>query len=109
LEPALRCHSSSIDTVDHGGRTSQTRALPLEVHHVKGARPTTEPQHGPAVQRLPPRGDVPRQWDAERKSFVPNEILVLTLEGARIAEITGFLSNDPFERFGLPAAPDPQQ
>jgi RNA polymerase sigma-70 factor (ECF subfamily) len=49
------------------------------------------------------------KWDAERQSFVPHEILVLTLEGARIAEITAFLSTEPFERFGLPAALDPQQ
>jgi RNA polymerase sigma-70 factor (ECF subfamily) len=49
------------------------------------------------------------RWDAERNAFVPHEILVLTLDGARIAEITAFLSTEPFERFGLPAALDPQQ
>jgi RNA polymerase sigma-70 factor (ECF subfamily) len=49
------------------------------------------------------------KWDAERKSFVPHEILMLTLDGAGIAEITAFLSTDPFGRFGLPAALDPQQ
>jgi RNA polymerase sigma-70 factor, ECF subfamily len=48
-------------------------------------------------------------WDAERNRFVPSEILVLTLDGARIAEITAFLSTEPFERFGLPAALDPPQ
>jgi hypothetical protein len=29
-------------------------------------------------------------WDAERKGFVPHEILALTLDGAQIAEITRF-------------------
>jgi RNA polymerase sigma-70 factor, ECF subfamily len=45
-------------------------------------------------------------WEAERERFVAHEILVLTLEGARIAAITAFLSAEPFERFGLPAALD---
>jgi RNA polymerase sigma-70 factor, ECF subfamily len=44
--------------------------------------------------------------DPDQNSFVPHEILVLTLERARIAEITGFLSAEPFERFRLPAAVD---
>jgi RNA polymerase sigma-70 factor (ECF subfamily) len=48
-------------------------------------------------------------WNAERNSFMPHEILVLTLDGARIAEITAFLSAEPFERFGLPASLDLQQ
>src|SRR5262245_58510692 len=48
-------------------------------------------------------------WDAERNAFVPHEILVLTLEGGRIAELTAFLSNEPFERFGLPASLEPRK
>jgi RNA polymerase sigma-70 factor, ECF subfamily len=44
------------------------------------------------------------KWDTELESFVPAEILVLTLAGARIAEIIAFRSSEPFERFGLPAA-----
>jgi RNA polymerase sigma-70 factor (ECF subfamily) len=48
------------------------------------------------------------KWDAERKRFVAREILVLTLAGARIAEIIAFRSTEPFERFGLPAVLDPQ-
>jgi RNA polymerase sigma-70 factor (ECF subfamily) len=43
-------------------------------------------------------------WESENERFEPHEIVVLTLEGARIAEITAFLSSEPFERFGLPAA-----
>jgi hypothetical protein len=34
---------------------------------------------------------------------------ISAIDGARIAEITAFLSTEPFERFGLPAALDPQQ
>ena len=41
-------------------------------------------------------------WDAERGSFVPAVIDVLTLDGPRIAEITAFVSVDVFRRFGLP-------
>jgi RNA polymerase sigma-70 factor (ECF subfamily) len=48
------------------------------------------------------------RWDAEQESFVASEILVLTLDGARIAEITTFRSIEPFERFGLPAALESQ-
>jgi RNA polymerase sigma-70 factor (ECF subfamily) len=43
------------------------------------------------------------EWVAERNAYVPHEVLVLTLDGALIAEITAFLSTEPFERFGLPA------
>ena len=43
-------------------------------------------------------------WDAEQERFVPHHIIVLTLDGDRIAEITAFLFDQPFERFGLPAA-----
>jgi RNA polymerase sigma-70 factor (ECF subfamily) len=46
------------------------------------------------------------RWDAERDRFLPSEIVVLTLGGAGISEITAFLSTEPFERFGLPAALD---
>jgi RNA polymerase sigma-70 factor (ECF subfamily) len=42
-------------------------------------------------------------WDVEREAFVPHEIIVLTLDGALIADITAFLFTQPFERFGLPA------
>ena len=40
------------------------------------------------------------RWDGER--FAASEIIVLTLDGDRIAEITALLSTEPFERFGLP-------
>jgi RNA polymerase sigma-70 factor (ECF subfamily) len=42
-------------------------------------------------------------WDAERESFVAHGVNVLTLDGARIAEINSFLTPEAFERFGLPA------
>jgi RNA polymerase sigma-70 factor (ECF subfamily) len=42
-------------------------------------------------------------WNAERQAFLPNDIVVLTMDGARIAEITAFLTRGTFERFGLPA------
>jgi RNA polymerase sigma-70 factor (ECF subfamily) len=42
-------------------------------------------------------------WNAELERFVPHDIIVLTLDGDRIAEITAFLFDQPFERFGLPA------
>jgi RNA polymerase sigma-70 factor (ECF subfamily) len=47
-------------------------------------------------------------WDAERSRFVADHLTVLTLDGARIAEITAFHSTEPFARFGLPATLDPQ-
>jgi RNA polymerase sigma-70 factor, ECF subfamily len=43
-------------------------------------------------------------WDAEHETFAANEIIVLTLDGPRIAEIIAFRSAEPFARFGLPAA-----
>jgi RNA polymerase sigma-70 factor (ECF subfamily) len=46
------------------------------------------------------------RWDAERNAFAAGEIIVITLDGDRIAEITAFLSAEPFERFGLPATMD---
>ena len=41
-------------------------------------------------------------WDDEASAFVPHAIVVLTLDGDRIGEITTFLGADGFERFGLP-------
>ena len=41
-------------------------------------------------------------WDAEKGSFAPHDIVVLTLRGARIAEITAFLTPEAFAQFGLP-------
>jgi RNA polymerase sigma-70 factor (ECF subfamily) len=46
------------------------------------------------------------RWDAERNAFAAREIIVITLDRDRIAEITAFLSSEPFERFGLPALLD---
>jgi RNA polymerase sigma-70 factor (ECF subfamily) len=42
-------------------------------------------------------------WEADRTAFVANDILVLTMDGAYIAEITAFLSDEIVERFGLPS------
>ena len=42
-------------------------------------------------------------WDADREAFVANDIVVLSMDGARIAEITAFLTREVVERFGLPA------
>ena len=43
-------------------------------------------------------------WDAGRDAFVANDIVVLTMAGEAIGEITAFLFTDAiFERFGLPA------
>ena len=41
-------------------------------------------------------------WDADRETFIPHAIHVLTLDGPKISEITAFLTPEPFERFGLP-------
>ena len=41
-------------------------------------------------------------WDEEATAFIPETIIVLTLEGARIGEITAFRSPELFPRFGLP-------
>jgi RNA polymerase sigma-70 factor, ECF subfamily len=41
-------------------------------------------------------------WNADRDSFIPHAIHVLTLDGPKIAEITAFLTPEAFERFGLP-------
>jgi RNA polymerase sigma-70 factor, ECF subfamily len=42
-------------------------------------------------------------WDPERERFLPTVLQVLTLQGDRIEEITGFVSPELFARFGLPA------
>jgi RNA polymerase sigma-70 factor (ECF subfamily) len=42
-------------------------------------------------------------WDAEREAFVANDIIVLTMDGASIAELTAWLTPEVFERFGLRA------
>jgi hypothetical protein len=44
-------------------------------------------------------------WDAERKAFVANDIVVLTMDGASIAELTAWLRREIVERFGLPREP----
>jgi RNA polymerase sigma-70 factor, ECF subfamily len=41
-------------------------------------------------------------WDEDKGAFVPHEVTVLTLGGERIQEITVFLADDVFPRFGLP-------
>jgi RNA polymerase sigma-70 factor (ECF subfamily) len=41
-------------------------------------------------------------WDAERRTFVPHGVHVLTLDGDRIAEITAFIEAESLARFGLP-------
>jgi hypothetical protein len=43
-------------------------------------------------------------WDAEQERFVGHDVVVLTLEGARIAEMTAFMASGTVEGFGLPAA-----
>ena len=42
------------------------------------------------------------RWDAEAAALVPHALIVLTLRGARIAELTAFLRIEGVERFGLP-------
>jgi len=41
-------------------------------------------------------------WDARRESYLPSSLEVLTLEGARVKEITAFVFPELFPRFGLP-------
>jgi len=41
-------------------------------------------------------------WIAEKERFMPHGIVLLTLEGDRIVEITSFISPPLFARFGLP-------
>lgn len=46
-------------------------------------------------------------FDERKGRFVPHGINVLTLRGARIAEMTGFLFPEAFHRFGLPVELQP--
>jgi RNA polymerase sigma-70 factor (ECF subfamily) len=41
-------------------------------------------------------------WDPAQGRYLPTVLQVLTLDGAHIAEITGFVTPDAFRRFGLP-------
>jgi RNA polymerase sigma-70 factor (ECF subfamily) len=43
-------------------------------------------------------------WDQKTQTFMPNDIIVLTLRGTQIEEITAFLTADAFHRFNLPDA-----
>src|SRR5258708_5288180 len=43
-------------------------------------------------------------WDQETQTFMPHDIIVLTLRGTQIEEITAFLTSDAFHRFNLPDA-----
>jgi RNA polymerase sigma-70 factor (ECF subfamily) len=43
-------------------------------------------------------------WDDEAQAHLPTVLQVLTLRGERITEVTGFVSPEPFRRFGLPAS-----
>ena len=42
-------------------------------------------------------------WDADQGAFVANDLVVLTMDGGDIAEITAFLTHDIVERFALPS------
>lgn len=42
-------------------------------------------------------------WDEERGSHLPTVLQVITLNGTRIEEITGFVSPEVFGGFGLPS------
>jgi RNA polymerase sigma-70 factor, ECF subfamily len=46
-------------------------------------------------------------WNSERQTFTAHGINVLTLDGAKIAEITAFLTPEAFARFGLPDEIEP--
>jgi RNA polymerase sigma-70 factor, ECF subfamily len=41
-------------------------------------------------------------WSEEARAFAAHDILVLTMDGARIAELTAFLDPQAFRHFGLP-------
>ena len=43
-------------------------------------------------------------WDDEARAHRPTVLQVLTLRGEQITEVTGFVSPEPFRRFGLPAS-----
>jgi RNA polymerase sigma-70 factor (ECF subfamily) len=47
-------------------------------------------------------------WDEEAGRHRPTALQVLTLRGARIAEVAGFVSPAAFPRFGLPDQPPPR-
>jgi RNA polymerase sigma-70 factor (ECF subfamily) len=42
-------------------------------------------------------------WDERKRGFLLHDVSVLTLRGARIAELTAFLTPEAFGTFGLPA------
>ena len=42
-------------------------------------------------------------WSEETRTFAAHDIVVLALDGARIAELIAFLEPEVFRRFGLPA------
>jgi RNA polymerase sigma-70 factor, ECF subfamily len=42
------------------------------------------------------------RWDAEKRSYVPDTLEVLALEGARVKHITAFAIPEIFHHFGLP-------
>jgi RNA polymerase sigma-70 factor (ECF subfamily) len=42
-------------------------------------------------------------WSEEMRTFTAHDIIVLTMQGARIAELTAFLEPEAFRHFGLPA------
>jgi RNA polymerase sigma-70 factor (ECF subfamily) len=42
-------------------------------------------------------------WDGDAEEFRPHAVMVLTLQGNRIAELTAFLGHRLPERFGMPA------
>jgi RNA polymerase sigma-70 factor (ECF subfamily) len=44
------------------------------------------------------------RWSEETGTFAAHDIIVLTMDGARIAELTAFLEPRAFPHFGLPAA-----
>ena len=75
-----------------------------------GAFLATRPLSGLVPGRLVPTGANGQPafghytWDTGRDAFVANDIVVLTMAGEAIGEITAFLFTDAiFDRFGLPA------
>jgi hypothetical protein len=43
-------------------------------------------------------------WTEDAQAFLAHDIVVLTLEGGSIGEITAFLDADVFTGFGLPGS-----
>jgi RNA polymerase sigma-70 factor (ECF subfamily) len=79
-------------------RARRRRELPAP--SAAGARqPLARGRH--ARQR--PAGLRLYRWSDEEGAFVAHDIIVLTLDGARISELVAFLEPDAFRRFGLPA------